>query len=183
MYACFKCIFTSILILWWPHNSHEKTCKWQSPTCYRSIRLFVQSGLSWVIESLGFRPCKSLFCLLIHLLICVYCSCADVCVIVFHSFSDTALQITLCRAISKRRENKTSLGVGIRSLTSEFPKVLQEHAPWWSAVVNELCSIGQLGGWAGPRRGSALHLFAPGGFTCLKIIFLPFQLRLSESHR
>lgn len=132
---------SDIMKLRWPHKGHKRTTYMKKNwTSCQSIQPFIKSDLSWVIESSASQAVQTSVYLLIHLFICVYCSRADlvlgdICIIVFDSFSDTALEITLCRVISMWRKNKTCLGVGIRSLTSQFQKVLQEHAKACHLVV------------------------------------------------
>lgn len=168
-----------ILILWWPHKGHNTTTyiikNW---TSRQSIQLFIKSGLSWVIESSALQAVQTSVYLLIHLLICVYCSRADL--ILVETFALLFSILSLTRLLRPRCvEWLACEGRTKRASEWEYDRwrqsswrcynSMQEHATWWCAVVNELCLIGQLCWWAGPRWGSAPHLSAPRGQKAWKI--------------
>lgn len=152
-------------------------------TSCQSIQLFIKSGLNWVTESSALQAVQTSVCLLIHLFICVYCSRADLILaktfaLLFLIHSLTRLSRSGCWVISLWRKNKTSLRVGIRSLTSQFQKVLQEHARVCHLVV--CCGKWALLDWAvvvmgRSSLGLSSSLFGSTGQKALKINFLSFS--------
>lgn len=183
MYACFKCI-VYILILWWPRNSHEKYNKEPDFHSVDPTVLSIRPELSnWVVSASGRANLCPVY-LLIHLFICVYCGHADL--ILAQTFALLLFSIhSLTRLLRSRCVEWLASG-GRTKRASEWEydrwrqssrwcyKSMQEHATWWSTVGNELCLIGQLCWWAGPRWGSAPHLSAPRGQKAWKSISFPF---------